>query len=83
MSDAIESFGTMCPVRTVGNPGVFVSQLCVYDTFVLSGKLMVSGLITTHLLSTVIFSIVNMAGAPVLAIACVVVIVFEFRFFKE
>jgi hypothetical protein len=69
MSDATVKDGTMCPNKTVGNPGIIMSQTCVDLTFFPSGKLMVSGLVAMHLLTTSTPSMIKMDVAPVSAIA--------------
>ena len=68
--DAIDSFGTMCPVSFFGRPGIIISHMCVDCTFVPSGKLIDSGFIATRLLSTGVPSMMNIAVAPVSAMAC-------------
>ena len=65
MSDAIVRLGTMCPVSTVGSPGIDMSQQCVDFTFVPSGRFMVNGFVATRLLSTGIPSMMKIAVAPV------------------
>lgn len=69
MSDATVKDGTMCPNKTVGNPGIIMSQTCVDLTFFPSGKLMMSGLVAMRLLTTSTPSIIKMDVAPVSAIA--------------
>ena len=69
MSDATVKDGTMCPNKTVGNPGIIMSQTCVDLTFFPSGKLMMSGLVAMRLLTTSTPSIIKMDLAPVSAIA--------------
>jgi len=71
ISEAIDSFGTMCPVNFLGRPGMTMSHMCVDLTFVPSGKFIESGFVATLLLSTGVPSIMNIAVAPVSAIACV------------
>ncbi len=44
MRDAIVMPGRMYPVNTVERPGIFMSQMCVDDTLLPSGKLIVIGL---------------------------------------
>ena len=68
--EAIDSFGTMCPVSFSGRPGIIMSHMCVDLTFVPSGKLIDSGLVATLLLSTGVPSMMNIAVAPVSAMAC-------------
>jgi hypothetical protein len=68
--DAIDSFGTMCPESLSGRPGIIMSHMCVDLTFVPSGKLIDSGLVATRLLSTGVPSMMNIAVAPVSAMAC-------------
>ncbi len=78
--DAIVRCGTMCPVKTVGNPGIVISQICVDLTFQLSGMLMVKGLGLTRLLTTPTPSIMKMDVAPVSAIACINAIMISFKY---
>ena len=67
--DATISFGTICPVTTVGRPGIKILQMWVDMTFDLSGKLIVEGLVATHLLTTGVPSMMKIVVAPVLAMA--------------
>jgi len=69
MSDATVKDGTMCPNKTVGNPGIIMSQTCVDLTFFPSGKVMISGLVAMRLLTTSTPSMIKMDVAPVSAIA--------------
>lgn len=69
MRDATDKDGTMCPVKTVGNPGIIMSQTCEDCTIRPSGKFTVSGLSAIRLLSTSTPSIIKMDVAPVSAIA--------------
>ncbi len=69
MRDAIVSLGTMWPVRIVGRPGIVISQTWVDMTFDPSGKFMVRDFVATRLLSTGVPSMMNMAVAPVSAMA--------------
>ena len=55
----------MCPVSTVGNPGIAMSQQCVDCTFAPSGRLIESGFVAILLLLTGIPSMMNIAVAPV------------------
>jgi hypothetical protein len=67
--DATVKDGTMCPVKTVGNPGISMLQTCEDCTFLPSGKLIVRGLLATRLLITSMPSIMKMDVAPVSAMA--------------
>ena len=69
MSEAMVRLGTICPVRTVGNPGIFMSQQCVDLTLVPSGRFMVRGCNAIRLLSTGVPSMIKIAVAPVSTIA--------------
>jgi len=69
MRDATVNDGTMCPVRTVGRPGIAMSQICEDWTCLPSGKLICSGLVATRLLTTSTPSMMKMDVAPVSAIA--------------
>ena len=79
MSEATINDGTMCPVRTVGKPGILMSQTCEDWTWLPSGKLIWSGLVATRLLTTSTPSIMKMDVAPVSAIAWSCAIVTAFR----
>ncbi len=72
--------GTMCTVKSVGNPGIMISQMWVDLTFHLSGMLIVKGLLVILLLTTLMPSIMKMKVAPVSTIACVDAIVIAFRY---
>ena len=69
ISEAMVRLGTICPVRTVGNPGIFMSQQCVDFTLVPSGRFMVRGCEAIRLLSTGVPSMMKIAVAPVSTIA--------------
>ncbi len=47
-SDAIDKDRTMCPIKTVGKPKIWMSHTCVDVTFLPSGKLIVSGRVAMH-----------------------------------
>ena len=57
-------------MRILGNPGIGMSQQCVNLIFVPLGRLLVSGYVAIHLLSTGVPSIMKIAVAPVSIIAC-------------
>ena len=78
IKEAIDSFGTMCPVNTFGNPGIVMSHSCVDVTFVPSGRFMISGFIANLIFSTLDPSMTNMPVAPVSAMACVGAMVIAF-----
>jgi hypothetical protein len=80
ISNATFNDGTICPVTIVGRPGILMSQTCVDTTFLPSGKLMVSGSVAMHLLSTSAPSMMKMEVAPVLAMAWFVAIVIAFKY---
>ena len=72
MRDAIVNDGTMCPVKTVGRPGMWMSFMCVEYIFLPSGKLIVRGVRVTCLLSTCAPSMMKINVAPVSAMAWLV-----------
>ena len=78
MRDAIVMPGTMYPVNTVGRPGIFMSQMCVDDTLLPSGKLIVIGLFVVRRFLTGVPFMINIEVAPVLAMACVGAIMIAF-----
>jgi hypothetical protein len=78
ISDAIVIPGTMCPVNTVGRPGIFMSQMCVDVTLLPSGKLIVMGLLDFRRFLTGVPFMMKIEVAPVSAIACVVANVIAF-----
>jgi hypothetical protein len=80
ISNVIARCGTMCPVKTIGNPGIVKSQMYVDLTFRPYGMLMVKGLRLTCLLATSMPSIMKMDVAPVLVIACINAIVIAFTY---
>ena len=79
ISNAIYKLGMICPVSTIGNPGIVISQPWVDFIFVPSGRLMVSGFVARRLLFTGVTSMMKMAVAPVSTIACDVAIVISCR----
>ncbi len=70
MSDAIERLATMCPVSTIGSPGIVTSQQCDDLIFEPSGRLMMSGFVAIRLFSTGAPSMMKIAVAPVSIMAC-------------
>jgi hypothetical protein len=64
MRDTMVNNGTMCPVKTVGRPGMFILHTCVEYIFLPSGKLIVRGVRVTRLLSTGAPSMMNIDIAP-------------------
>jgi hypothetical protein len=80
ISDAIFRSGMMCPVRVIGNPGIFMSHTCVDLIFLPSGRLTVSGFVANHLFSTSTLSITKMDVAPVSATARFVAMVIMSRY---
>jgi hypothetical protein len=79
MRDAIVDDGMMCPVNIIGKPRILISHTCVDWTFLLSGKLIVRGDTTIHLLSMAAPSMMKMEVAPMSAIAWLAAIVRELR----
>ncbi len=69
MRDAIAKDGTMCPVSTVGSPGMLMSQMCVFVALFPSGKLFVRGFFATCLFATLAPSMIKIDVAPESAIA--------------
>jgi hypothetical protein len=67
--DAIFIPGTICPVNTVGRPGILMSHVCVDNTFLSSGRLIVMGCAVSCTLSIGVPSITKIEVAPVSAIA--------------
>ena len=80
MRDAIVNDGTMCPVKTVGRPGMWMSHMCVEYIFLPSGKLIVRGVRVTCLLSTGAPSMMKIDVAPVSAMAWLVANVKALRY---
>ena len=74
--------GTMYPVNTIGRPGIFMSQMCVDDTLLPSGKLIVIGLFVVRRFLTGVPFMMNIEVAPVSAIVCVGAIVIAFTHFN-
>ena len=70
--------GTMCPVNTVGKPGIVMSQMCVDVTLLPSGKLIVIGLLALRRFLMGVPFIMKIDVAPVSAIAFDVAIVIAF-----
>ena len=69
-SNAILIPGTMCPVNTVGRPGMVMSHVCVDITLLSSGRLIVIGLMVGFIFSMGVPSITKIDVAPVSMIAC-------------
>ncbi len=80
IKDAMDSFGTTCPTKTVGSPGMVMSHVCVDLTLLPSGKFMVSGWIAGQRFWTGVPSITKIEVAPVSAIACNIAILIALRF---
>ncbi len=78
--DATFRSGMMCPMRVIGNPGIFMSHTCVDLIFLPSGRLTVSGFVANRLFSTSTPSITKMDIAPVSATARFVAMVITFRY---
>jgi hypothetical protein len=69
MRDTIAKDRTMCPVSTVGSPGMLILQMCVDITLFSLGKLIVRGIQATCLFATSAPSMIKIDIAPVSAIA--------------
>jgi hypothetical protein len=69
MRDAIAKDGTMCPVSTVGSPGMLMSQICVDITLFPLGELIVRGFQATCLFAMSAPSMIKINVAPMSAIA--------------
>ena len=69
INDAIDRLGTICPVSTLGSPGMLMSQQCVDLIFDPSGRLMFSGFVAILLFATGVPSMMKIAVAPVSIIA--------------
>jgi hypothetical protein len=69
INDATVRCGTLCPVKTVGKPGMVMSQTCVDIICHLPGMLIFKGLAMRHLLRTSTPSMIKMEVAPMSAIA--------------
>ncbi len=80
ISKAIFRSGMMCPVRVIGNPGIFMSHTCVNLTFLPSGRLTVKDFVANRLFSTSTPSITKMGIAPVSATARFVATVIALRY---
>ena len=78
--DAIFNDGLMCPVSVCGSPGIWMSQTWVDRIVVPSGKFILSGLVAIRLLSTSALSMMNIAVAPVLAMALLAAMVSAFKY---
>ncbi len=70
-SDAMARFGTMCPVRGRGKPGINTSQVCVDLTWRPSGRFTVSSLVAGCMIWHGVPSLMNIDIAPVSAMPCV------------
>jgi hypothetical protein len=68
-SDAFLIPGTMCPVNTVGRPGMVMLHVCVDLTILPSGRLTVIGLMVGFIFSMGVPSITKIDVAPVSVIA--------------
>ncbi len=80
MRDAMVNNGTMCPVKTIGRPGMLMSHTCVEHIFLPSGKLIVRGVRVTCLLLTGAPSMMKIGIAPVSAMAWLVANVKALRY---
>ncbi len=69
----------MCPVRVIGNPGIFMLHTCVDLIFLPSGRLTVSGFVANRLFSMSTPSITKMDVTPVSASARFIAMVITFR----
>jgi hypothetical protein len=80
IKDAINNLGTMCPVKTMGRPGIVMLQRCANLTWLLSSKFIVNCIVAGQMFLTGVPSIMDMDVAPVSAIACDVAIVITLRY---
>jgi hypothetical protein len=78
--DVMDSFGTTCPTKTVGSPGMVMSHVCAVLTLLPSGIFMVSGWIAGWRFKTGMPSITKIEVAPVSAIPCDVAIHIALRY---
>ncbi len=78
--EAIFNDGTMCPVNVCGSPGIWMSQTWVDRIVVPSGKFILSGLVAMRLLLTSALSMMNIAVAPVSAMALFAAMVSAFKY---
>ncbi len=78
--EAIFNDGTMCPVNVCGSPGIWMSHTWVDHIVVPSGKFILSGLVAMCLLSTSELSMMNIAVAPVSAMALLAAMVSAFKY---
>jgi hypothetical protein len=69
MRDAIAKDGTMCPVSTVGSPGMMMSQMCVNITLFPLGTFIMRGFQATRLYAMSAPFMIKIDVAPVSAIA--------------
>jgi hypothetical protein len=60
---------TICPVSTVGRPGIRMSHTCVDCARLPLGKVIVSGAVAGRLLSKSVPSMIKIEVAPVSAMA--------------
>ena len=68
--DAILIPGTICPINTVGRPGIVMSHVCVDITFLPSGRLIVIGFNVGRIFSMGVPAMTKIDVAPVSAIVC-------------
>ncbi len=80
MRDTTFSKGMMCPVKTVGSPGIFLLQICIDMIYLPSGKFIVRGFLATHLLTMSRPCMMNMDVALVLAIAWFAAIINAYKY---
>jgi hypothetical protein len=83
ISNAKAKSGTMCPMRTVGRPGMVMPHTCVNCTLSPSGRLIVNSLDATLFFATLTPSMINMEVALVAVIACNVAIMMVFKVLCE
>jgi hypothetical protein len=79
--DATVRWGTICPVKRYGNPGMVMLHVCVDFIFLPSGMVMLKGLLGRCLFTTLAPSIMKMDVALVSAMARVEAIVIAFKYF--
>jgi hypothetical protein len=80
IKDAIDNLATMCLVKTMGRPGIVMSQRCVNLTWQPFGKFILNCFVAGQMFVTGVPSIMNMDNAPISAIACNVVIFITLRY---
>jgi hypothetical protein len=70
---------SMCPVSTVGRPGMLMSQMCINITLFPSGKSIVRGFFAMRLSATLTPSMIKIEVTSVSVIARLAAIVIAFK----